>query len=219
MSAASCSDGKGVGFDKVRPAEPSRLLEKDLIDRRPAGAVILLPNAAQGRHARHEGHHATLVRVLPTVVAGRILAARRGHDVHAVDHHHVLLERREGRALQREGEAGRRRAGVRTPVGEPRTPSQRVMDDQEPQRGRYARGACLDGAQQRNHQRRRAGAQTPKERPTRELVGNHFVPPVRARMKLARSTLLNRDLMVPSVWARIVLSSQVLYFWMFRPIA
>ena len=43
-----------------------------------------------------------------------------------------------------------------------------------------------------------------------ELVGAHFVPPVRARRNRAIATLLNSDVIVPFVCARRSLTSQVL---------
>jgi hypothetical protein len=58
-----------------------------------------------------------------------------------------------------------------------------------------------------------------QERAPFELVGRHFVPPVRARRNRAVATLLNSEVIVPFVCARSSLMSQVSYVRIISPIA
>ncbi len=98
---------------EVGAAQRRRSLQKQLIDGRPAGTVILLAHHADGGNAGHQRNHAPLGGVLAAVGAG---PASDGDQVQAVDHDHVLLKRGERRALERKREVGRRRAGIRDPV-------------------------------------------------------------------------------------------------------
>ena len=182
----------------LRSPQHRRVVEEELIDRRAARRVVLLADLPKHRDAGHHDGDAALVRVLPAVL---IRVLRCEHHVQAVDHHHVRLETGglEGRALERQREVRGRRARVRTPRSEPRRRPEGVMEDQQAQRRLHPLGARFDGPQQRREQRRRPAAR-PQERSPLELVGAHFVPPVRARKKLAMATVLNSDVIVPFVW-------------------